>query len=515
LAPDKSFGAGIAELIESFIDVDIPETTALLTALAPLVEDRPDASSIAEELRLRTHRLPDWLTGLTPLRVIRVMTTTHPFHDGEDVLVEVLTEGGEGFTVVVYIDHNLGTLVKDAFVAPTDIDAVRAILMDEDEDSGVVMGPLDAADARARIEEAADAARQTFPPFESETWPLCRPLVEWVARLLPDGGDGFGAAQWDAAARSDLERRFLSSPHADGLDAEQRDLIEPLLWFGCDYGIGEPLNWSPTRVEIFLLDWVPRKLLLDQRELRKIPALLRAFVGFGNAETGLSNDLTAETLQAVDHFEPAYLAAIADPRTRGPFALLADAGIVDTGSDPEWDPLEYLDQIVGGRDALDALDDSNLPDEAFRWKGIPEEVHPMVAIVLERCDAFCDQWLDAEHRTATRRLLARVAAADPGVFGGPGRADTAAAALCWIIGKANGSFDQRFGRHGSMLVKDLMGWFGLTGSPSNRAARMLRAVGVEDRWFSIWNALGNTDLLVSHERASILEHREQIEQRDW
>jgi len=64
-----------------------------------------------------------------------------------------------------------------------------------------------------------------------------------------------------------------------------------------------------------------------------------------------------------------------------------------------------------------------------------------------------------------------------------------------------------------MLVKDLMGWFGLIGSPSNRAARMLRAVGVDDRWFAIWSALGDPDLLVSRRRASILMQRELVEQQ--
>ncbi len=105
-----------------------------------------------------------------------------------------------------------------------------------------------------------------------------------------------------------------------------------------------------------------------------------------------------------------------------------------------------------------------------------------------------------------------MAAADPGVFRNSRRADTAAAALCWIVGKANGVFDQYWGSRGDMLVKDLMGWFGLTGSPSNRAARLLRAVGVEDRWSAIWNALGDPGLLVSRERASILLRRKEMEQ---
>ncbi|HUU61404.1 MAG TPA: DUF6398 domain-containing protein [Acidimicrobiia bacterium] len=513
--PDRSDGPGISELIGSFANVDLPETTAVLTAMAPLLEGKPGSASIRQELRRRTHRLPAWLTSLTPLRVTRVMTTTHPFHDGEDVFVEALTDGGHSFTVAVYIDHNLGTLIKDAFVIPTDIDAVRAILLNKTDDPEIVMAPLDPADARARIEAAADAASRTFPPFESDTWPLCRPLVELVARLLPGGGEGYRFTEWSDAARGDLEQRFLASPHAANLDADQRDLVDPLLWVGCDYGIGEPLNWSPTRAEIFLLDWVPRKLLVGRRVLRKIPALLRAFVAFGHEQIGLRDDLTAETLRAIEHFGPAYQTAITGPRSTGPLGLLERAGIFDIqgASDPGWDPLEHLDRQVGGRDALDALHDRPLPDDPFRWEGVPEDVHPTVSEVLERCDAFCDRWLEVEHRTAVRRLLAMVAAADPGVFQGSGRVNTAAAALCWIVGKANGVFDQRWGSHGSMLVKDLMGWFGLIGSPSNRAARMLRAVGVDDRWFAIWSALGDPDLLVSRRRASILMQRELVEQQ--
>jgi hypothetical protein len=517
---DRSDGPGMSEMIDSFVNVDLPETTALLTAMDLLLEGKPASGSIRRELRRRTHRLPAWLTSLTPMRVTRVMTTTHPFHDGDDVFVEVLTDGGHSLTVAVYIDHNLGTLIKDAFIIPDDIDAVRAILLRHTDDPDVVMAPLDPADARARIETAADTASRTYPPFESDTWPLCRPLVELVTRLLPTGGEGYRFTEWSDAARADLEQRFLASPHAANLDADQRDLVDPLLWFGCDYGIGEPLNWSPTRAEIFLLDWVPRKLIAGPRLLRKIPALLQSFVAFGHEQIGLRDDLTAETLRAIDHFEPAYRTAITNPRPQGPLALLEQAGLFNPHgtSDPEWDPpewdpLEQLDRQVGSRDALDSLDDRPLPDDPFRWEGIPEDVRPMVTDVLERCDALCDRRLDVEHRTAVRRLLSKVATADPGVFRDSGRADTAAAALCWIVGKANGVFEQRWGGHGSMLVKDLMEWFGLTGSPSNRAARMLRAAGVEDRWFGVWNALGDPDLLVSRQRALILKRRELIEQK--
>ena len=160
-APDRSDRSEISELTDSFTRVNLRETTALLTAMEYFLEGTPEGASIRRELRQRTHRLPAWLTSLTPLRVTRVMTTTHPFHDGEDVLVEVLTESCHSFTVAVYIDHNLGTLIKDAFVIPTDVDAVRAILLNKTDDPEIAMTPLDPAEARARIEAAA--RRPTAP----------------------------------------------------------------------------------------------------------------------------------------------------------------------------------------------------------------------------------------------------------------------------------------------------------------------------------------------------------------
>ena len=60
--------------------------------------------------------------------------------------------------------------------------------------------------------------------------------------------------------------------------------------------------------------------------------------------------------------------------------------------------------------------------------------------MLELTDACCDELLDVEYRTACRRLLARVAAGDPAVFRRRASSATAAAAICWIVGKDNDLF---------------------------------------------------------------------------
>jgi hypothetical protein len=96
-----------------------------------------------------------------------------------------------------------------------------------------------------------------------------------------------------------------------------------------------------------------------------------------------------------------------------------------------------------------------------------------VAEVRELVDRCCDALLDVEQRTAARRLLAAVAEGDPAIFRRRGRAETAAAAICWLVAKANRSLAR-----GGLAAQDLLGWFGVR-SASQRSAPMLAAIGVD------------------------------------
>jgi hypothetical protein len=120
--------------------------------------------------------------------------------------------------------------------------------------------------------------------------------------------------------------------------------------------------------------------------------------------------------------------------------------------------LDWLALDVGGPIQLERLDDDPLPDKPFWWEGIPDDVTARVHEVLVLIDRCCEEMLDFEYRTACRRVLARVASQGPEVFRRKGRAETAAAALVWTVGKANDLFEQRTG---GMQVTDLMNHFGL------------------------------------------------------
>ena len=105
---------------------------------------------------------------------------------------------------------------------------------------------------------------------------------------------------------------------------------------------------------------------------------------------------------------------------------------------------------------MQTLDDEPLPDEAFAWLGIAEDIRAVVAETLTLCDGFCDEMAGVELRTACRRLLAR--AAGTGVFRRRARPVTAAAAICWIVVKDNDLI-----RWGGIQAKDLLAHFGLRG----------------------------------------------------
>src|SRR6266516_3449404 len=330
-------GPTLSGLLESFTEIVLPETTALLAALAELGPDE-----------------------LTRARARRALAARPP---------------GYELTAVIYIDHNLGTIVKDAFTVPGSIGEVSERLREIADDPDVRLADISLADARVRAAEAIQVGAIMFPPAETETWPASRPLTEWLLRLLPEGGTGYVRPKWSEPAKKKLAKRFFGAPFGQPLDdADHRDLLDQILWFGTDYGPGDPLRWSPVAVEILLADWIPRKIMASPEYLSAAPALLRAFIRFCHAERKIRPALTDETLAAVDEQEPEYQRGIRSPRPQGPMALLAAMGVLDDEKPWEDEPvereqgfLEALAEEVGGQESLDALDDRPLPDEEFAW----------------------------------------------------------------------------------------------------------------------------------------------------
>ena len=107
----------LGDLVESFVGTPYAETTAALRAIHALVPDEVMRARIGRELDERRHPMPDWLTDLDRTQVEpEVWFLTHVLGDGDDYLIGVTLPSGHGLSALVYVDHNLGTVVKDAFV---------------------------------------------------------------------------------------------------------------------------------------------------------------------------------------------------------------------------------------------------------------------------------------------------------------------------------------------------------------------------------------------------------------
>ena len=489
-------------LVTSFGSLDRRETSALLAVIAEMTSDDLLRARARRALESRRHPLPVWLSGLQDARPYRTTEMVHVLGDGDNILIALRLVGGVELTFVVYIDHNVGTLVKDAFVVPETVDKLIRFMKDKGDDLDTQWLDLDPAEARARITQAVATAAMTYPPFESDSWPMCRPLVEWVVRKLPEGGTGYRFREWSDDDLQSVADRFFASPFgADFDDDNGRELLDYLLWFGVEDGPSDPLRWSPVAVELVLVDWMPN-VAGPGEDLVRLPDVLRAFIRFCHDERGIRRSLTDETLEAVDRWEPNYHRIIAE--------LRSEFGGLDPADWPR--VIRFgLARQVGGEEALDALGLDPLPDEGFAWEGVPDDIHDLVADTLAGTDGWCDTVGDVEYRTACRRFLARAATRSPSLFRGGARLDTTAAAVAWAVGRTN----DLFSLYGSerVLVKDLLAHFGLRRSVSQRASTMIRAGGFDDPddvGYSYDVVLGSPDYLVADRRRWIVGTRDAL-----
>ncbi len=191
--------------------------------------------------RLATDEPLDFLAYVSTLLAALDPHAENPFErprQQDAVTVPALVESfGYDMTMIVYVDHNLGTVIKDGFPAPAGVDDVVSRLREASGDPDMRYGDISLSDARARISEAMEMGSHMFPPLETDTWPASRPLAEWLLRLLPKGGTGYVRPEWSQAALRKLANRFFSSPFGRRLDnKDNRSLLDQFLWFGTDYG---------------------------------------------------------------------------------------------------------------------------------------------------------------------------------------------------------------------------------------------------------------------------------------
>jgi len=291
-------------LVESFIGVPIPETTALLAVLAEiLIYEDTLRGQCRREVAARGDDLPAWLTGLSDLTIERVVRMTHVLGDGDELLIGSRLSDGQPLTCAVFVDHNYYSFITDAFFVPTTVDELVDLASRSNDDPDTTFVEMSLADARTWIEHGIDFDDH-FHIEDTDTWPACRPLVLWLASLMPEGGAEYEPAQssWPET-QALLDKFFASLMGQPFADPDHRTLLSACI----DENNGDALRWSEARLHMNL-DWPFgfTEYHGSTQAALAVPDLLRAYIPFAHAQSGIRDQLTAEALAAIDAAEPGY-----------------------------------------------------------------------------------------------------------------------------------------------------------------------------------------------------------------
>ena len=333
-----------SDLIDAVERIGTADALAALRALSAVgnAGERSRAQARAQRLAARGVAEPPWLAELGRAQpVAAILMSERVFDDGCTVIVEFAGQGPEPHTLGIYIDHNLGGLVKDVFLGGPLADMTETIGRTPNDGPPVLMRDLDLVEARARVTGALAVLDLTYQPPVDEDVPRLRALIDARMELLPagfDGGEG-GPDEMSDREREQLLADFLTSAHGRrwrGND-DAADVVSTAIDFGADYNHGGPLRWSPVAIEIFMLDWLPRKVLRDPVFFDLVPEVLPDWVAYTLARRDQPLHYLTDCTEAIAGYREAMLEATSDPAAWGPakaFAAAAQSAGVDL-ADPD------------------------------------------------------------------------------------------------------------------------------------------------------------------------------------
>ncbi len=270
--------------------------TALLAVIAELLVDDPDLQfECRAEVAQRHEHLPGWIDSLSLVNVHRAVRRSDVFGDVDEIAIGARLVGGHGLTVVVRVDHNRFSGVTDIAIVAEPIDEALARIAEPGSESVVEMN---LADARVWIE---DAFKKPVFARDANTWMPNRPLVRWLISRLPEGGEGRTPSMDWASAEKVCDRFFASSSSAPFNGPAYREQLLELF----ETGTEDPLRWSEIRVRDVLrspsyYDDTALEVELD------VPDLLRAFIPYAHAQSGIGDNLTSRTLAVIDELRSSY-----------------------------------------------------------------------------------------------------------------------------------------------------------------------------------------------------------------
>jgi hypothetical protein len=313
-----------------------PAALALLSGIACLGTSHQAAGAEQAALALMERGVarPGWAEHVGAVVAAECYLNSDSYGDRDEVVCVFSYAGQEQHALVVVVDYNAGGLARDGWVT-----SQVAKLLDYCSQSASEFTQVSPPHARRLLESALAVTERAADPPVSSSFPSYHAFIRARVRTLPptqpagssDGAPHPGSAAqpanatagrrqtWRKDRRAMLVAEFLASDEAEDLsdrEAASR-CADHIVEYGCDQDFGRPLRMSPAKAETFLLDWLPRKVMLSPAAQHAMPHVLAAWVRWAGVREGRDAAAIGSTLDAVFDSMGTFTRVYHDPASFG------------------------------------------------------------------------------------------------------------------------------------------------------------------------------------------------------
>ena len=320
-----------------------PAALALLTGMAYLGTPGQAAKAERAALELMAGGVgrPGWADRVGMVEPEGYYVSRDVYGDQESIVCTYTYGGTERHALVIVVDRTkagavrpsadpfgpsapaappaVSGMVRDAWVSSR-VDTLLDNCRREGRENPLMQfEELDPRDARALLKSALELTDAIDDPPVNENFASYHAFVRARVDILPPGGRLPQPPVYGRDRRATIAARFLSSDEAEGLSdlSAASRCADRIIDYGCTHDFGRPLRVSPVKCEMFLLDWLPRKVLLSPAEQEAVPHVLAAWVRWAGRRTGLPEEAIRATLDALWDATPKFAEAYRDPAAFG------------------------------------------------------------------------------------------------------------------------------------------------------------------------------------------------------
>ena len=309
-----------------------PAALALLSGIACL--GTPHQATAAEDAALglieRGIKRPGWAEHAGAVIAADCYVNSDAFGDRDEAVCLFSYGGTEPHALVLLVDYNVHGMLSDGWVT-SKVETLLERCRDGNGEAGQPgrgsFRPIPPSQARHMLETALAVTHAAPDPPVSRSFGAYHAFIRSRIRALPP--PDLAAAEAVLPFGGAAARLATLEPESAWAGAEARQqawssdrraaskCADHIVSYGCEQDFGRPLRMSPAKAETFLLDWLPRKIMLWPAEQHAMPHVLAAWARWSGRRRGLGTEAVGQTLDAVFGAMGTFTQVYLDPSSFG------------------------------------------------------------------------------------------------------------------------------------------------------------------------------------------------------